>query len=126
MNPALGHELQAQIKARLEELGFHEEISRKRIWAARSASYPLRLLGWQTLFYCLTCIMDEERHVVRLWDAVVEKRRGLLLRSWRPAEATGYRAVREELERLAHEQAWGFEYRPGHTALTPPRVFREK
>jgi len=125
MHPTLAHELQAQICARLEALGFHEETGGKRIWAARRTVHPRRILGWQTRFYCLTCILDEERHVVRLWDAVLEKRHGLLPRSGRSAaDASHFRAVRTELERLARDKGWQLQYRPGHTVSTPPKVFR--
>ncbi len=99
--------LREALQQDLAALGFHVEASSRGIWAARQWQRRAGLLGGSATTYCLTCIIDDRHLAIHVWDALLQRRWGLL-RCWR---GTSAQAVAKESRSalLASAQAAGWK-----------------
>jgi len=121
MDPTLERGLLGRIGVRLDELGFQTDVGTRRVWAARRTARLWGIFGWQTVVYCLSCVVDERSKAVRFADAVLQRKHGLIPR--RVPASGGYAEVRPALEQLTRDAGWSFRYGSGRDAAAPPRLF---
>ena len=124
MQAVTGREIHERLSAELAALDCTIETSSRGLWARRRTLRRRRVVGWQLCVYCLTLVLDETGETVHFWDAVMEKRRGILAPHRDPVAAAGALLVRSRIEQVIREAGWVLQYRLGHLPVAPPRVFR--
>jgi hypothetical protein len=116
--------LRASLRETLDRLGFCLEESQRGLWGGRRSKPVRGLMGSQTAFHSLTCVLDDERRVLRVWDAVLLRRHGLLLLHSDPFAQVGAPATRAELDAAANHAGWKLCYGSHGGSSPAPRIFR--
>lgn len=107
----------------LKQQGFRLEETERGVWAGRRAEPCHSIFGSQSVFYALTCILDDAHSMLRVWDAVLVRRRGLVLFGKNPMAQAAASETRGELELLANRAGWNLQY-GSNGAESAPRICR--
>ncbi len=117
--------IQEALRRTFVDLGFHVEASSRGTWAARERQRRVGLLGGCATTYCLTCIIDERHRTVRVWDAILQRRWGVLGRLRGTRAQTGVRETRAALAALIEPRGWKLIFGYGASPHTAPRLFSQ-